>query len=153
MPLALRASIERTLAAHAPVGAPATWVLSNHDVTRPVTRYGREDSSFAFLAKRHGVPTDPVLGVRRARAAALLVAALPGALYIYQGDELGLDEVTDLPAGRIQDPMYFRSGGRTPVVTAAGCRCPGPVTSRRSASAPRPPPPSRGSPSRRPGRA
>ena len=48
--VALRASVDRTLAAHAPVGAPATWVLSNHDVTRPVTRYGREDSSFAFLA-------------------------------------------------------------------------------------------------------
>jgi alpha-glucosidase len=44
----LRQSIDTTLAAHRPVGAPATWVLSNHDVTRPVTRYGRVDSSFAF---------------------------------------------------------------------------------------------------------
>ena len=119
---ALRESIDRTLAAHAPIGAPATWVLSNHDVTRPVTRYGREDTSFAFLAKRQGIPSDIELGRRRARAAALLVAALPGSLYIYQGDELGLDEVTDLPADQIQDPMHFRSGGVDP--GRDGCRVP-----------------------------
>jgi alpha-glucosidase len=119
---AMRASIERTLAAHAPIGAPATWVLSNHDVTRPVTRLGREDSSFAFLAKRQGVSSDLALGARRARAAALLVAALPGSLYIYQGDELGLDEVTDIPAERIEDPMYHRSGGTDP--GRDGCRVP-----------------------------
>jgi len=53
----MRASIESALAAHAPVGAPATWVLSNHDVTRPVTRYGRADTSFAFESKREGTPT------------------------------------------------------------------------------------------------
>ena len=117
----LRESIDATLAAHAPVDAPATWVLSNHDVTRPVTRYGREDSSFAFSRKRSGTPTDPALGRRRARAAALLTAALPGALYIYQGDELGLDEV-DVPAGEIQDPMHARSGGVDP--GRDGCRVP-----------------------------
>jgi alpha-glucosidase len=119
---ALRGSIDRTLAAHAPIGAPATWVLSNHDVTRPVTRLGRTDSSFAFLAKRHGVPSDLELGRRRARAAALLVAALPGSLYIYQGDELGLDEVADIPPDRIEDPMYHRSGGTDP--GRDGCRVP-----------------------------
>ena len=118
----LRESIRMTLAAHGPVGAPATWVLSNHDVTRPVTRYGRTDSSFAFDAKRSGTPTDPVLGNRRARAAALLVAALPGSLYVYQGDELGLPEVEDLPAGAIQDPMHFRSLGVDP--GRDGCRVP-----------------------------
>jgi alpha-glucosidase len=118
----MRSSIDRTLAAHAPIGAPATWVLSNHDVTRPVTRLGREDSSFAFLAKRQGVPSDLALGTRRARAAALLVAALPGSLYIYQGDELGLDEVTDIPVERIEDPMYHRSGGTDP--GRDGCRVP-----------------------------
>ena len=58
-------------------------------------------------------PTSPS-GRRRARAAALLAAALPGSLYIYQGDELGLDEVEDLPGDRIQDPMHFRSGGVGP---------------------------------------
>src|SRR4029079_15391524 len=57
-----RESIERTLAAHAPVDAPATWLLSNHDVTRPVTRYGRVDTSFAFLAKRHGTLPAPAPG-------------------------------------------------------------------------------------------
>ena len=119
----LRASIDATIAAHAPVGAASTWVLSNHDVTRPVTRLGREDSSFAFATKRHGTPTDLELGRRRARAAALLCAALPGSLYIYQGDELGLDEV-DLPVDRLQDPMYFRSGGTDP--GRDGCRVPMP---------------------------
>jgi alpha-glucosidase len=118
----LRDSIDTTLAAHAPVGAPATWVLSNHDVTRPVTRYGQKDSSFAFATKRVGVPTDTTLGRRRARAAAMLSAALPGCLYIYQGDELGLDEVQDLPAHQLQDPMYLRSGGTDP--GRDGCRVP-----------------------------
>ena len=87
-----------------------------------MTRLGREDSSFAFLAKRQGVSSDLALGDRRARAAALLVAALPGSLYIYQGDELGLDEVTDIPAERIEDPMYHRSGGTDP--GRDGCRVP-----------------------------
>ena len=118
----LRASIEQTLAAHAPVGAPATWVLSNHDVTRPVTRYGRADSSFAFLSKRFGVPTDLALGTRRARAASLLAAALPGSLYIYQGDELGLPEAEQIPLELLQDPMHFRSNGVDP--GRDGCRVP-----------------------------
>ena len=118
---AMRASITRTLAEHAPVGAPATWVLSNHDVTRPSTRYGRADSSFAFERKRFGTPTDLARGQRRARAAALLTAALPGSLYIYQGDELGLPEV-ELPPAAIQDPMHFRSGGVDP--GRDGCRVP-----------------------------
>ncbi|MDN4615169.1 glycoside hydrolase family 13 protein [Leifsonia sp. F6_8S_P_1B] len=118
----LRASIEQTLAAHAPVAAPSTWVLSNHDVTRPVTRYGRADTAFAFATKRRGTPTDLPLGRRRARAAALLTAALPGSLYVYQGDELGLPEVEELPADRIEDPMHFRSGGVDP--GRDGCRVP-----------------------------
>ncbi len=118
----LRESIDMTLAAHGPVGAPATWVLSNHDVTRPVTRYGREDSSFAFTAKRFGTPTDLAVGTRRARAAALLTAALPGSLYVYQGDELGLPEVEDLPRELLQDPMHFRSQGVDP--GRDGCRVP-----------------------------
>jgi alpha-glucosidase len=118
----LRESIDSMLAAHAPVGAPSTWVLSNHDVTRPVTRYGREDSSFAFATKRFHTPTDLALGRRRARAAALLSAALPGSLYVYQGDELGLPEAEDLPLDLLQDPMYFRSDGVDP--GRDGCRVP-----------------------------
>jgi len=125
----LAASIDERLAVHAPVGAPATWVLSNHDVTRPVTRYGRADSSFAFARKRTGIPSDVDLGRRRARAAALLVAALPGSLYIYQGDELGLDEV-DVPMSEIQDPMHARSGGIDP--GRDGCRVPLPWSGDRS---------------------
>ena len=125
-----RDSITQTLGAHAPVGAPSTWVLSNHDVTRPVTRYGREDTAFAFLKKRFGVPTDPQLGLHRARAAALLVAALPGSLYIYQGDELGLPEVEDLPVELIEDPMHYRSGGTDP--GRDGCRVPLPWEGERT---------------------
>jgi len=119
---ALRDSIDQTLVAHAPVGAPPTWVLSNHDVTRPVTRYGREDSSFSFASKRFGTPTDLALGERRARAAALLTAALPGCWYVYQGEELGLPEVEDLPLEVLQDPMHYRSGGTDP--GRDGCRVP-----------------------------
>ncbi|MFJ7207904.1 glycoside hydrolase family 13 protein [Streptomyces sp. NPDC098789] len=117
----LRKSIEETLAEHAPVGAPATWVLCNHDVTRTVTRYGRHDTGFDFAAKVFGTPTDLALGTRRARAAALLTLALPGAVYVYQGEELGLPEA-DVPLDRIQDPMHFRSGGRDP--GRDGCRVP-----------------------------
>jgi alpha-glucosidase len=120
----LRAVIEGTLAAHAPVGAPPTWVLSNHDVTRPVTRYGRAgDTGFDFQTKTRPIPAvDLVLGTRRARAAALLAMALPGAVYIYQGEELGLPEVEDLPDDVLQDPMFHRSGGSDP--GRDGCRVP-----------------------------
>jgi alpha-glucosidase len=118
----MRASIDGALAAHAPVDAPATWVLSNHDVTRPVTRYGRDDTSFAFESKRVGTPTDLRRGLRRARAAALLAMALPGSLYVYQGEELGLPEVEDIPGERKQDPMWLRSGGVDP--GRDGCRIP-----------------------------
>ena len=133
---ALRTCIDDTLASHAPVGAPPSWVLSNHDVTRVVTRYGRADTTFSFAAKRIGTPTDLALGMRRARAVALLVAALPGTLYVYQGEELGLPEVEDLPPEHIQDPMHFQSGGTDP--GRDGCRVPLPWdgTSRRSASGP-----------------
>jgi alpha-glucosidase len=122
-PARLRACIDSTLAAHAPVGAPATWVLSNHDVTRHVTRYGRENSGFQFAAKTRAIPSvDLELGTRRARAAALLTLALPGAVYIYQGEELGLPEVEDLPDDVLQDPMFFRSDGSDP--GRDGCRVP-----------------------------
>jgi alpha-glucosidase len=119
---ALRESIDGTLHAHAPVGAPATWVLSNHDVTRHVTRYGREDTSFSFAKKREGIYTDRELGTIRARAAALLSLALPGAVYVYQGEELGLWEVEDIPYELRQDPMWHRSGHVDP--GRDGCRVP-----------------------------
>ena len=132
----MRTSIESALASHAPVDAPPTWVLSNHDVTRPVTRYGRADTSFSFESKREGTPTDLERGTRRARAAALLAMALPGSMYIYQGEELGLPEVEDIPSERRQDPMWHRSGGVDP--GRDGCRIPLPWDGdgRRTDSAP-----------------
>lgn len=125
----LRAVIDDTLAAHAPVGAPATWVLSNHDVIRHVTRYGRADTSFALDHRQHGAPTDLALGTRRARAAALLALALPGSAYLYQGEELGLDEVADLPDEVLQDPMWSRSNGTDR--GRDGCRVPLPWSGTR----------------------
>ncbi|MER6129322.1 glycoside hydrolase family 13 protein [Streptomyces sp. NPDC001795] len=122
---ALRTAIDQTLAEHVPVGAPATWVLCNHDVTRTVTRYGRADTGFDFATKAFGTPTDLALGTRRARAAALLSLALPGSVYVYQGEELGLPEA-ELPLQSIQDPMYFRSQGLDP--GRDGCRVPLPWT-------------------------
>jgi alpha-glucosidase len=121
-PDALRQMIERTLEAHALVGAPPTWVLSNHDVTRHVTRYGRAESGFDFAERHPDAPVDLAVGRRRARAAALLTLALPGGVYVYQGDELGLEEVEDIPEELLQDPVWKRSGhtdrGRD------GCRVP-----------------------------
>ncbi|WP_327257007.1 glycoside hydrolase family 13 protein [Streptomyces sp. NBC_01244] len=120
---ALRTVIDSTLAEHAPVGAAATWVLSNHDTTRHVTRYGRADTSYALDGRRvHGVPVDLGLGRRRGRAAALLTMALPGCVYVYQGDELGLEEVEDIEPALRQDPTFFQTGGED--LGRDGCRVP-----------------------------
>lgn len=118
----LRRVIDETLAVHAPVGAPATWVLSNHDVPRHVTRYGRVDTSFNLEYRQLGAPTDRALGLRRARAALLLNLALPGSVYLYQGEELGLEEVEDIPNAVRQDPMFFRTQGEN--LGRDGCRVP-----------------------------
>ncbi len=121
-PTELRKVIDETIAAHEPVGAPATWVLSNHDVTRHVTRYGRADTSFAFATRTFETPVDLELGTRRARAAALLSLSLPGSAYIYQGEELGLWEVEDIPDSHKHDQMFFRTNGADP--GRDGCRVP-----------------------------
>jgi alpha-glucosidase len=120
----LRAVIDHTLALHAPVGAPATWVLSNHDVDRIVSRLGRSDTAFDLERRSyfHELPVDLVLGTRRAKAAALLTMALPGSVYVYQGEELGLWEVQDIPDELRQDPIWFRRGGEDP--GRDGCRVP-----------------------------
>jgi alpha-glucosidase len=120
----LREVVDATLAAHEPVKAPATWVLSNHDVTRHVTRYGRADTSFSFADRQHRAPTDQALGTRRARAASLLAMALPGGVYIYQGEELGLSEVENLPDEARQDPVFKRTNGAD--IGRDGCRVPVP---------------------------
>ncbi|HTJ67341.1 MAG TPA: glycoside hydrolase family 13 protein [Actinospica sp.] len=121
-PADLRKVIDETIAAHEPVGAPATWVLSNHDVTRHVTRYGRADTSFAFATRSFDTPVDLELGTRRARAAALLSLSLPGSAYVYQGEELGLWEVEDIPDEHKHDQMFFRTNGVDP--GRDGCRVP-----------------------------
>lgn len=119
---AMRATIDATLSANTLVGAPPTWVLSNHDVTRHLTRYGRADTSFNANDRQYGAPCDLHLGAKRARAGALLMMALPGGLYVYQGEELGLWEVEDIPDEMRQDPIWVRSNhhdkGRD------GCRVP-----------------------------
>jgi alpha-glucosidase len=117
----LRRVIDATSGAHAAVGAPATWVLSNHDVVRHVTRYGRAQTGFAHDGAQPtcGSPVDLELGTRRARAAALLCLALPGGAYVYQGEELGLWEVEDIPEHLLQDPSWKRSRR-----TRDGCRVP-----------------------------
>lgn len=118
----MREVIDDTLAVLAPTGAPATWVLSSHDEPRLVTRYGRARTSSIHIADDEGAPWDLELGRRRARAAALLLLALPGGAYLYQGEELGLPEVEDIPEDRLQDPMWHRSGHT--IRGRDGCRVP-----------------------------
>ena len=109
----MRTSIDETIANHARVGAPPTWVLSNHDVVRHRTR-------MAPVGKKGTRDLDR--GLRRARAATLFTLALPGSMYLYQGEELGLFEVTDLDPSVRQDPAWHRSGGTDG--TRDGCRVP-----------------------------
>ncbi|MFV2020256.1 alpha-amylase family glycosyl hydrolase [Micromonospora sp. LOL_023] len=120
---AQRTVIGRSLAAADAVGAPTTWVLSNHDVLRHATRLALPVGA----PRPRGIGTDDpqpdtALGLRRARAATLLMLALPGSAYLYQGEELGLPEHTTLPDEVRQDPTWLRSGhterGRD------GCRVP-----------------------------
>ena len=122
------------LAASHDVGAPSTWVLSNHDVPRHVTRYARTqhsgttDPSLLSQTWSHE-PPDIELGRRRARAAVLLTLALPGSAYLYQGEELGLAEVEDIPDDRRQDPLFEQSGRER--VGRDGCRVPLPWSGDR----------------------
>ena len=93
-----------------------------------MSRLGRPDTAFSLQQRSyfHGLPVDLELGTRRARAAALLTMALPGSVYVYQGEELGLWEVQDIPDELRQDPIWHRTGGRRiRAATAAGCRCRG----------------------------
>ncbi len=85
---------------------PGTWVLSNHDLVRHVTRYG-----------------GGALGRRRGLAVSALLFGLPGSPYLYQGEELGLEEA-DVPGHLRQDPMFRRSLGRR--AGRDGCRTPMP---------------------------
>ncbi|MEU5900464.1 MULTISPECIES: glycoside hydrolase family 13 protein [Streptomyces] len=122
----LREVIDVSLAAMGPVGAPATWVLSNHDVTRHATRLANPPG----LGTQLRTPGDRELGLRRARAATLLMLALPGSAYLYQGEELGLPDVTDLPDEVRQDPSFLRAAGQDGF--RDGCRVPIPWTTEGS---------------------
>jgi alpha-glucosidase len=120
----LRKVVDATMETLASVGAPATWVLSNHDVARHVTRYGSVDTGHKHADRRKGSdgPVDLELGTRRARAGVLLSLALPGGVYVYQGEELGLWEVDDIPDDLLQDPIFERTGGAAR--GRDGCRVP-----------------------------
>ncbi|WP_375002404.1 glycoside hydrolase family 13 protein [Aeromicrobium sp. CTD01-1L150] len=123
----LRSVITTSLASAKSVGAPQTWVLSNHDVVRHATRLAYPQDPGQPPVEGIGADDpqpDPALGLRRARAATALMLALPGSAYLYQGEELGLPEATRIPDDARQDPTWERSGhtrrGRD------GCRVPVP---------------------------
>jgi alpha-glucosidase len=123
----MRRVIEDAAGTAAEVGAPITWVLSNHDVTRHVTRYARSQPDHpvgnAWERQRWAhEPADLDLGLSRARAALLLLLALPGSVYLYQGEELGLPEVEELDDAARQDPWFEQSGRAE--VGRDGCRVP-----------------------------
>lgn len=117
-PAAFRDVIDEALRDIAGTGSSVTWVLNNHDQVRTVTRYGESGTGSSGL------------GAARARAAALLMLALPGAAYIYQGEELGLPEVVDLPDEVLTDPIFHRTGSRARI--RDGCRVPLPWSGHAS---------------------
>ncbi|WP_412126811.1 glycoside hydrolase family 13 protein [Streptomyces tubercidicus] len=119
-----RTVIAEALTDIAGTGSTVTWVLNNHDQVRTVTRYAADPGG----AGRNGSAGE--LGPARARAAALLMLALPGAAYIYQGEELGLPEVVDLPDEVLTDPIYHRTGSREHI--RDGCRVPLPWSGHAS---------------------
>lgn len=126
---AYREVIDSSLADAVSVGSEATWVIGNHDVVRPVSVLSLPrgaDLRRWLLSGGTDPEPDAALGQRRARALAMLQLALPGAAYLYQGEELGLPEVADLPPEALADPRWVNSGhtdkGRD------GCRVPLPWT-------------------------
>ncbi|MEX5293977.1 alpha-amylase family glycosyl hydrolase [Kocuria sp. CPCC 205268] len=123
----LSRAVEDSLAESAKVGAPTTWVLSNHDTVRHVSRFGLSDPiAYPKGIDANGEQPDHGQGLARGRAAALVELALPGSAYLYQGDELGLPDHTRLPAELRQDPAFARTGGAE--IGRDGCRVPLPWT-------------------------
>ncbi|MEM1333933.1 MAG: alpha-amylase family glycosyl hydrolase, partial [Actinomycetota bacterium] len=112
-------------------GATPTFALNNHDVQRIVTRYAQatatqvigEGENMLDSWGEQGQGTTEV-GLRRARAMVSFAMALPGSLYLYAGEELGLPEVLDIPAERRQDPVFLQTGGQR--TGRDGCRVPMP---------------------------
>jgi alpha-glucosidase len=129
----LRAIIDESMSAFHGVGAPSTWVLSNHDVIRHASRFGLASPppQGAGLGPLSAVKPDDALGLTRARAASMLMLALPGSAYVYQGEELGLPEVVELPDAARQDPTFFRHNGEK--YGRDGCRVPIPWSANEPA--------------------
>lgn len=124
-PDALRSIITESLSAFHGVGAPSTWVLSNHDVVRHTSRLALGDklaNHWEGLGPRSPHQPDPALEKKIGRAATTLMLALPGSSYLYQGEELGLPEVVDIPDDARQDPTFHRTQGAR--WGRDGCRVP-----------------------------
>jgi alpha-glucosidase len=131
-PKQFRDVIDDNLEMSAKTGSSSTWVMSNHDVIRHATRlvipgYGSTQDSFDLESawyQKHRLDHDLDLdkGLQRAKAATLLMLALPGSSYLYQGEELGLHDVTDIPSDQMQDPQWFRGEGK--LKSRDGCRVP-----------------------------
>ena len=120
----MRRVIDDSMAAFGAVGAPSTWVLSNHDVVRHATRLAltaKNPQGHGIGPRSAGQPI-PALGLRRARAATALMLSLPGSAYMYQGEELGLPEVVHVPDELRQDPTWMRTDGER--YGRDGCRVP-----------------------------
>jgi alpha-glucosidase len=120
----LVSAIDESFEAFDAVGAPSTWVLNNHDVLRHASRFGGD---YGRTTASDGVgPNNPqpnnVLGLQKARAATLFMLGLPGASYLYQGEELGLPDHTTIADEHRQDPTFFRTNGQR--VGRDGCRVP-----------------------------
>jgi alpha-glucosidase len=112
---AFRLTVAETLASLKRAEGAPTWTLNSHDVHRSVTRYGLVEPEPLATADVNALRTrargriDPRLGRDRATAALLFMLALPGSVYLYQGEELGLPEVQDVPDEARQDPIWDRS--------------------------------------------
>ena len=124
--------IDESLKEFGAVGAPSTWVLSNHDVIRHATRlaYDKVPKQGDGIGPDYEQP-NTARGLRRARAATAFMLGLPGGAYIYQGEELGLPEHTTLEGKYREDPTYFRTKGER--VGRDGCRVPIPWESNKPA--------------------
>jgi alpha-glucosidase len=121
----LRAVIDESLGAFGGVGAPSTWVLSNHDVIRHHSRLATnvtEEGQPTGIGPNSEHKPDDKLGHHRGRAATALMLGLPGSAYVFQGEELGLPEVIDIPDDRRDDPTFFRTHGER--YGRDGCRVP-----------------------------
>jgi alpha-glucosidase len=121
---AQRSIITDSLAAFAAVGAPSTWVLSNHDTVRHASRLAltaENPQGHGIGPRSAGLPMQE-LGLKRARAASLMMLALPGSAYLFQGEELGLPEHVYIPDDARQDPTWFRTNGER--YGRDGCRVP-----------------------------